>query len=295
MSDRIFSMHVTTAKELLRLETKYNPLRQIEIGTQRELSTAYAFADKILADSDYCAEVKEDVKQLLAVSAMHCIYAYYVDPFHQPVFPTVDRIASFLQVQAIKDCGWDETGEEQVYVKRQSFADSLFPLSKFTHIPIDKIVVDMYVPRYAKVKMSNRFGWIDNGFWRYIIRKCDIKALYPYYFDFYSIYDFETDSYAVPHPFIWKTFGSLEERKRSVVNETANYAVCALNEYMYRHSDCTSFALEVRTKGTLIANMHKQQPAEKESYLFGLVTKPKKKKRFGFRLPFFHFKNRDSY
>lgn len=271
---------VLIAENRLKVESKFNPLRQIEIGTIRELPTAYEFASKIVSGYGYNPETEANVKQLLIVIALHCIYAHYTDTNHYPIFPTVDFLISFLQMQMVEEVYQDENDNKKMCIIPKNFIDALWHLCNFKHIPPEPFDVEMWV---TKVPDTARGCGIKSNFaegylWKYTVSQDKIMHLYPAYTDMFRIYDYNDSYFFAPHPFLWKSFGMLASKKKSALIELVNLTVCTLMHYMYEHNECTFGYIQNEIK-----NFRIDIDNENEIYL-----EPVQKGRcFKFRLPFF--------
>ena len=202
--------------DLKSVETKYNPLCRIQIGTPLEISQAYDVAKEIVSPFAFRAEVREFMVAILATVALHAIYAH-CQKESSLMYPTLEDVVVLLRHQIIEEEDCDEDGNPQTVVRIKSVRDVFQAIVDYHHVPYE----DIYIPCSSPVSQH------DSRLFSHL----DLKELYSE-----DIAWLECCPYS--HPWICKNFMQFAENESPDFLTALEMSPMVLDEYMIANPEC---------------------------------------------------------
>lgn len=197
---------------------RWNPLNEIPIGTEAEVSAAQNLAYVIV---DYEGKGKLDfwgasAAVVIQAVILHLKYAHFADPEHYPFEPNLYTVAAFMKANVVPAFDKDgnpvideDTGEQAVTVA--DFIGTLQQLVDFSHVP-DK---GLRIREWDTKKCE----YVER-----IMMPRDLQKLYP----------FESSLVHMPntHPIIFKCFSEIIKKPPNECGSIISTANTALKEYL---------------------------------------------------------------
>lgn len=197
---------------------RWNPLNEIPIGTEAEVSAAQNLAYVIV---DYEGKGKLDfwgasAAVVIQAVILHLKYAHFADPEHYPFEPNLYTVAAFMKANVVPAFDKDgnpiideDTGEQSVTVA--DFIGTLQQLVEFQHVP-------------------------DRGLHirEWDTKKCEYVERIMMPRDLQEIYPFESSLVHMPntHPIIFKCFSEIIKKPPNECGSIISTANTALKEYL---------------------------------------------------------------
>ena len=197
---------------------RWNPLNEIPIGTEEEVSSSQNLAYVIV---DYEGKGKLDfwgasAAVVIQAVILHLKYAHFADPENYPFEPNLYTVAAFMKANVIPAFDKDgnpimdeETGEQAMTVA--DFIATLQQLVEFQHVPDEGLRIREWDTKKCK--------YVE----RVMLPK-DLQELYP----------FETSLMHMPntHPIIFKCFSEIIKKPPNECGSIISTANTALKEYL---------------------------------------------------------------
>ena len=197
---------------------RWNPLNEIPIGTEAEVSASQNLAFIIV---DYEGKGKLDfwgasAAVVIQAVILHLKYAHFADPEHYPFEPNLYTVAAFMKANVIPAFDKDgnpiideETGEQAMTVA--DFIATLQQLIEFPHVPEEGLHIREWDTKECK--------YVER-----IMMPEDLQELYP----------FESSLVHMPntHPIIFKCFSEIIKKPPNECGSIISTANTALKEYL---------------------------------------------------------------
>lgn len=197
---------------------RWNPLNEIPIGTEEEVSASQNLAYVIV---DYEGKGKLDfwgasAAVVIQAVILHLKYAHFADPEHYPFEPNLYTVAAFMKANVIPAFDKDgnpiideETGEQAMTVA--DFIATLQQLIEFPHVPDEGLHIR-----------------------EWDTKKCEYVERVMFPKDLQELYPFESSLMHMPntHPIIFKCFSEIIKKPPNECGSIISTANTALKEYL---------------------------------------------------------------
>lgn len=197
---------------------RWNPLNEIPIGTEAEVSASQNLAYVIV---DYEGKGKLDfwgasAAVVIQAVILHLKYAHFADPEHYPFEPNLYTVAAFMKANIVPAFDKDgnpvmdeDTGEQAVTVA--DFIATLQQLIEFPHVPDEGLHIREWDTKQCK--------YVER-----VMMPKDLQELYP----------FESGLVHMPntHPIIFKCFSEIIKKPPNECGSIISTANTALKEYL---------------------------------------------------------------
>lgn len=196
---------------------RWNPLNEISIGTEEEVSASQNLAYTIV---DYEGKGKLDfwgasAAVVIQAVILHLKYAHFADPEHYPFEPNLYTVAAFMKANIVpafdKDGSPIMNDEGQQEVTVADFIGTLNTLLEFPHVPDEGLKIREWDSKKNLYVERNMFP-------------DDLKKLYPF--------ESSMNHLENTHPIIFKCFSEIVKKPPNECGSIISTANTALKEYL---------------------------------------------------------------